>query len=327
MYCQSVQPWLSSRDIPLGASWYVKTLRILEEAEAGIVCLTRQNLQAQWLNFEAGFLSKQAAPVCLYALDLDASEITGPISQFQYARAEKQSTLALVKMLNGLAGKASISEERINRIFELNWPRLGERLESIAGFQAEGGKPPHSFDEKLDEALSLLRSLADSRGAVAAPVSQVLRNSDGEKARPRVFIGSSTEGLNIAHAIQVDLDSVAETTIWNQGFFVPSSNIIDTIVDRAREFDFAILVLTPDDIIVSRGESTPGARDNILFELGLFTGVLGRGRTFMVLCRDSEVKLPSDLSGVNYTTYSLRTDGNLQAAVVRYALKSSALWV
>jgi predicted nucleotide-binding protein len=66
-------------------------------------------------------------------------------------------------------------------------------------------------------------------------------------------------------------------------------------VDKAEEFDFAVLALTPDDMIQSRGKSQESPRDNVLIELGLFIGVVGRKRTFIVYNRAADIKLPSDM--------------------------------
>jgi hypothetical protein len=80
---QVVQPWLSSEDIPLGVRWASEIARMLSDADTGIICLTRDNIHSQWLNFEAGALSKQlATPLCVYALDLGPADITGPLAQF-----------------------------------------------------------------------------------------------------------------------------------------------------------------------------------------------------------------------------------------------------
>jgi predicted nucleotide-binding protein len=87
------------------------------------------------------------------------------------------------------------------------------------------------------------------------------------------------------------------------------------LVDIGREFDCAILVLTPDDMIVKRGSATTAPRDNIVFEAGLFTGTLGRGRTFLVYDRTATISLPSDLAGVTAATYAERSDRNLHAAL------------
>src|SRR5437667_2021442 len=117
-------------------------------------------------------------------------------------------------------------------------------------------------------------------------------------AKPSVFIGSSSEGLNFARAARSLLGNDAEITIWNEGFFGLGNTFIETLVNSLPRFDFAILVLTPDDLVNSRDVESFGPRDNVLFELGLFMGRLGRSRTFILHQSNSRVKIPSDLSGV-----------------------------
>ncbi|HEX8274205.1 MAG TPA: TIR domain-containing protein [Longimicrobiaceae bacterium] len=137
----------------------------------------------------------------------------------------------------------------------------------------------------------------------------------GEKKRASMFVGSSAEGLQIARAIQVGLDYDCEVTLWNQGVFGLGEGTLETLVKLLDRFDFAILVLTPDDLIKSRGESTQAPRDNVLFELGLFMGGIGRDRTFVVHDRTAQLRLPSDLAGVTTATFAPRSDGNLVAAL------------
>ena len=133
--------------------------------------------------------------------------------------------------------------------------------------------------------------------------------------KPRVFIGSSAEGLKIAKAIQYNLDHAAACTIWSQGVFGLSGGTLESLVQTASSFNFAILVLTPDDVTVKRGVTRNSARDNVLFELGLFVGALGRGRTFMVCSRDEQIDLPSDLAGITPATFSSRPDSDLPGAL------------
>jgi hypothetical protein len=133
--------------------------------------------------------------------------------------------------------------------------------------------------------------------------------------RPRLFIGSSSEGLQIAKALQVGLDQAAEVTLWSQGVFGLSQGTLDELVRASREFEFAVLVLTPDDLIERRGTATNSPRDNVIFEVGLFIGALGRERTFIVYCQDTPPAIPSDLAGVTAATFRQRADGNLRAAV------------
>jgi hypothetical protein len=135
------------------------------------------------------------------------------------------------------------------------------------------------------------------------------------QSKPRVFIGSSVEGLSIAEHIQLGLDYHAECTLWSQGVFGLSGGTLESLLRAVKEFDFAVLALTPDDLVQKRSVSRNSPRDNVLFELGLFMGALGRERTYIVHCRDVLIDLPTDLAGVTAASFAKRTDGNLQAAL------------
>ncbi|WFU10989.1 nucleotide-binding protein [Rhizobium sp. CB3090] len=150
-------------------------------------------------------------------------------------------------------------------------------------------------------------------------------------AQPRIFIGSSTEGLPVAYALQENLDYEAEVTVWNQGIFAPSSLTLSRLMSSLSEYDFAIFVFTADDLLEMRGQKFSAVRDNVIFELGLFIGKLGLSRCFFILPRHAEnFRLPTDLLGVTPLTYnSNRSDGLLVAAVgaasnkIRAAMRSA----
>jgi hypothetical protein len=83
-----------------------------------------------------------------------------------------------------------------------------------------------------------------------------------------------------------------------------------------QRMDFAVFVFAPDDVIELRGEKYLVARDNVLYELGLFTGHLSPERCFFLLPDSIGVHIPSDLAGVTHGTYEAgRSDGNDAAAV------------
>lgn len=135
------------------------------------------------------------------------------------------------------------------------------------------------------------------------------------KPRPSMFIGSSAEGLPIAEAIQLNLDYSCEVTIWSQGVFGLGQGTLEALVDRLNDFDFAALILTPDDVTISRDAVEQSPRDNVLLELGLFIGALGRERSFIVYDRGASMKLPSDLAGVTPATYQKHSSGNMQSSL------------
>ena len=133
---------------------------------------------------------------------------------------------------------------------------------------------------------------------------------------PSLFIGSSSEGLPIAHALQAELDPVCEPLVWSQGVFEPTGTTMGSLLEMSQTSDFAALVLTPDDSVVTRGAEVIVARDNVVFELGLFLGALGSRRVFIIQPRDPDLTLPSDLAGVTRLNYRYnRRDQNLQAAI------------
>lgn len=133
--------------------------------------------------------------------------------------------------------------------------------------------------------------------------------------KSKIFIGSSTEGLDIAYAIQQNLDQDAEVTIWVQGIFQLSTPIITTLINQLSVFDYAIFVFSPDDLLKMRNVEYETIRDNIIFETGLFAGKLGIERVFFIKPRgQQQIHLPTDLLGLVAGEYESRTDNNLVAA-------------
>lgn len=122
--------------------------------------------------------------------------------------------------------------------------------------------------------------------------------------KPKVFIGSSTEGLKIAYAIQENLEHDALCKVWTQGIFQLSGNALDNLVDAVKECDFAILLFQTDDITKIRDRQMKTVRDNVIFEFGLFVGGLGKERVFYLVPKESgEIHLPTDLIGVTPGQY------------------------
>jgi len=102
MIIQQARPWQSDKDIVAGGRWAVEIGRHLSESQFGIICLTRDNMLAPWLLFEAGALSKSldASAVTPYLLDVEPSDLTGPLAQFQAKQASREPTFELVRSLN-----------------------------------------------------------------------------------------------------------------------------------------------------------------------------------------------------------------------------------
>lgn len=123
--------------------------------------------------------------------------------------------------------------------------------------------------------------------------------------RPRVFIGSSVEGLPIARAHQQILEDEMRTEVWDQGtVFGLGDSTLEALERAVLSYDFGLFVFTPDDEMVVRGYKKTVARDNVVFELGLFVGKLTRRKAFALCPAGASMALPSDLAGITTARYS-----------------------
>jgi tetratricopeptide (TPR) repeat protein len=134
--------------------------------------------------------------------------------------------------------------------------------------------------------------------------------------KPRLFIGSSVEGLHIAYAAQQNLQHSAEVTVWDQGVFDLSVPALDSLLRVLHSSDFALFVFSPDDVVKMRGIENLAIRDNVIFELGLFVGRLSKERCFILMPdKATDVRIPTDLIGMTPGTYETgRSDNSFQAA-------------
>lgn len=129
--------------------------------------------------------------------------------------------------------------------------------------------------------------------------------------KPRIFIGSSSEGLPTAQFVKKSLKKDFDCVIWNDGpVFGLGLSYLDSLLKAGSMFDFGILVATKDDKTKSRDKGFDSPRDNVIFEYGLFMGRLGKFRTLIL--REEGAKLPSDIEGIHTSRY---TSGKSRAAI------------
>lgn len=132
----------------------------------------------------------------------------------------------------------------------------------------------------------------------------------------RVFVISSVEALEVARSVQNALaHDPFVVKIWTDDVFRVSNYTIESLEDEIDISDFAIAIAHSDDVTESRGKNWPAPRDNVVFELGVFMGRLGRSRAILMEPRDEGVKLPSDLTGITTIPYIFE-DGGDNAALM-----------
>jgi O-acetyl-ADP-ribose deacetylase (regulator of RNase III) len=141
--------------------------------------------------------------------------------------------------------------------------------------------------------------------------------------RPRVFVGSSGEAIAVCRAIQAELENDLEVTVWDQDVFRLTYGALDSLLEALDSSDVGVFVLRPDDLTTSRRETNQTVRDNVIFELGMFMGRLGRDRTFMLTPRSAAFHLPSDLAGLTTARYdALRFESGDERSAVAPACRT-----
>lgn len=149
---------------------------------------------------------------------------------------------------------------------------------------------------------------------VTTRLRQRLRDLPIRNDPPRMFIGSSREGLTIAEEIQKGLRYERMVVqVWKDDLFRASKTTMESLENAVRQSDFGVLVLTADDIIEVRGEKRSAPRDNVIFEMGLLMGALGRERAFLVTPAGVDIKIPSDLAGVTPISFQPEPQDDLAA--------------
>lgn len=158
---QAIEPWMSEHDIGKGGRGLREIADELSECHFGILCITADNQNSQWVNFEAGALSKQVddALVVPLLLDLKVADLTGPMTQFQATEsAVKEDVRKLILDMNSAQKGSSLAQERLSRTFDRLWPELDAELAQIrSSSPSSRGSSNRSNSDMLSEMLVLMR--------------------------------------------------------------------------------------------------------------------------------------------------------------------------
>jgi TIR domain len=257
---QSLRPWMSVEDIKGGARWAADLANELETTQFGLICLTDDNLEAPWIQFEAGALSKalQKAYVCPYLLGIAPEDVKGPLVQFQAIKAEKEETRKLIHTINHAQGNAALTEHTVNNAFERWWPDLEEKLAAVPGHE-EGGQPARPEREIMAEILELVRAQSRLDGTLAAIQDSLVSTLKSEFNLLSKEIAPELAGLHRLHTaglidvhsqmssdIEANLGKAAREICILQTW-IPNFPALETYLEKAlaRVDRIRILLLDP----------------------------------------------------------------------------------
>lgn len=238
---QSIAPYVSSEDIDKGARWSTDIAKELEDSTFGILCVTRENLNAPWLTFEAGALSKtmDKSLVSPFLFDIKRSEVDGPILQFQSTVLERDDIFKLLKSLNKACDGEVLTEERLRKAFDVWYPTLEEELGNIP-------KTPIAEKDKTD-----------SRGAESGSdvLEEILEISRLNQKLLRSSEASTNEKLaELAKEIATDIKRYERSAMmrsrkyrrWHPGFIEELIHMSPKINNGLAGFQIAVSMFRDD---------------------------------------------------------------------------------
>jgi hypothetical protein len=157
---QAARPWMSDTDIEKGSVGLDAVATALG-MKVGVICLTPENLKAEWILFESGALSKafdDRTRVCTYLLGgLHRGDVKPPLGMFQATTADREDTRKLVHTVNRHLDVA-VPEPGLDELFDMMWPKLEAKLAALP--KPSGAAPPkRPVEDMVAEVLELTRAM------------------------------------------------------------------------------------------------------------------------------------------------------------------------
>jgi hypothetical protein len=185
---QSLDPWISTQDIQKGSLWSEVIGDQLQGMTTGIICLTMENKERPWILFEAGALAKGLTTnrVCTFLIDLQPTDITAPLSQFNHTNPTmKEDVLHLLQTLNDRIKENKLRSDILENALEVHWPYFNEEFENIKKLIPSSEKvQPRTDDDILREILENTRSLTHRVSAI--------ENRNNHEKSGNIYINTST---------------------------------------------------------------------------------------------------------------------------------------
>jgi hypothetical protein len=203
---QNVEPFMSSEDIEKGARWLSSMATELQNCHFGLICLTPENLNAPWIHFEAGSVSKliDRSRLVPILFKLEPSDVQGPLTQFQMVNFGQDEIYRLLQSINNVGEERKLEEGRLEKAFKAFWPELEKSVSRIEFNPPEGPQGSSAESEEgvkpiLEEILVVVRQQSISS---SKPYEHVISQLEEQAVLLREIIRANKVGVRTLEAIQ-----------------------------------------------------------------------------------------------------------------------------
>jgi hypothetical protein len=232
-----IDPWMSSEDISKGQRWGAEIGAQLEATSEGIICVTPDNVNEPWLNFEAGALAKSLndAKVRPVLLDLQPSEVTGPLTQFQATHAtDRADMLKFVRSLNE-GCERPLTDQRLEKSFDRAWGEFAAKVQQIPRGGRTARSPARDVGEMVSEILDRVREIQRRPALDVAPEHRDEPHAvtlDGGSAMP---YRRRREGGGLSGMLLPELQALAASLGITDSDRMRKGELVMAIQDRQRD--------------------------------------------------------------------------------------------
>ncbi len=207
---QSLRPFLSSEDIRMGQRWPEQIGARLSKSQFAIICLTKGNLQAPWIHFEAGAVAKeQHGRVSAILLDIEYSDVKWPLAQFHHASPTEEGIRALVASINDLLAE-KLDNEVLKDSFSRFWPDMEKAIKAAKAISAEHRSVPSAATKPEDQLQELLVTSRENARQLAHIQEALLRPPAPTAGRNRLAaLLQPSNLLDVVHYDKNPFQSIA----------------------------------------------------------------------------------------------------------------------
>jgi hypothetical protein len=226
---QTIDFYLSSEDIESGQRWSNELANELGNSDFGIVCLTRENINSAWINFEAGALSKalDSSRLCPFLIGIEQTDITGPLTQFQSIKLTNDSVKKLLVDLNTANSERRLNENVITRAFDAHWPESYEKIQVALTSSVGVNKPAkRGVHDMVEEILSIVRETPKQKK------SNLFRFED--------VISTTKEGKILLSKIQSLISFSEELDELLRGLEYPATEEFRKLISKKNRMDLVV---------------------------------------------------------------------------------------
>jgi hypothetical protein len=200
MYNNSLATFLSKADVEKGSRWAMEVVEQLANTQFGIICLTTENLNAPWILFESGSLSRafnQDGRVFTFLLNVKHEDVKGPLAQFQHTLYEKEDFFKMLSEMSKIMTAEQRNEDQKRRTFDALWPQLDDKLNvacKLADTDSSQATTPPSIEDLIADLHSDVRAHRRDLQVLTVRLNEIA------SSMPRNIVGGGVDGTLISIA-------------------------------------------------------------------------------------------------------------------------------